>query len=475
MKPVRRFDEDGSATLRSASLRWTVAIWVVLSLAPLRASGASPASLSLQTLLGFGSNPKNPDAGLVQATDGNFYGTTAFGGTNGENGTIFRIGSTGGLTTLFSFGDTNGNQPQGQLIQATDGRLYGTTEFGGTNGDNGTVFRLSLSGQFTLLYSFKGTNGSRPQGGLIQASDGQFYGTTAAGGVGSDSGTIFRINSNGVFTLLYTFPSNGRNGTSPLGSLFQHTDGNLYGTTSLGGASGDNGTVFRITLAGSFSSLASFNGGNGSGPAAGLVRGSDGNFYGTTQFGGATDNGTFFRVTPSGALTSLASFAGTNGNFPLAPLLASSDGFLYGTTSGDKSVGGTNTFGTVFRVTLAGALTTLAVFNATNGASPAAGLIRGTDGNYYGTTFEGGPAGGGSVFRLAEQPVLSWAPAGPGRLTLTRRSFSNGLYRVEFKPALNASAWSVLSPDLRAATNSISYTDNLTGVALRFYRVRLLP
>jgi uncharacterized repeat protein (TIGR03803 family) len=446
---------------------------VLLSLSFLFVATAGGASLSLQSLLGFGTNPKNPDAGLVQATDGNLYGTTSFGGTIEENGTIFRIGSTGGLTTLFSFGDTNGNQPQGRLIQATDGRLYGTTEFGGANGGNGTVFRISLSGQFTLLFSFKGTNGSRPQGGLIQASDGQFYGTTVAGGVGSDNGTIFRINSNGVFTLLYTFPSNGRNGTSPLGSLFQHTDGNLYGTTSLGG-SGD-GTVFRITLAGVFSSLVSFNGVNGSGPAAGLVRGSDGNFYGTTQFGGATDNGTVFRVTPSGALTSLASFAGTNGNFPLASLLASSDGFLYGTTSGDKSVGGTNTFGTVFRVTQAGALTTLAVFNSTNGASPLAGLIRGTDGNYYGTTFDGGPAGGGSVFRLAEQPVMSWARAGPGRLTLTWSSFSNGLYRVEFKPSLSVSAWSALSPDLRAAANSTSYTDNLTGVALRFYRVRLLP
>ena len=351
--------------------------------------------------------------------------------------------------------------------------MYGTTAFGGAGGDYGTIFKITLGGVLTPLFSFRGTNGSRPQAGLVQGSDGSFYGTTAAGGL-ADNGTVFKITPAGAFTLLYSFPSNGRNGVSPLGALIQHTDGNFFGTTSLGGSSG-NGIVFRITPAGVFTLLASFNRANGSGPAAGLVRGADGNFYGTTQFGGLTDNGTVFKVTPSGVLSSLFSFSGPNGNYPVAPLALGTDGNFYGTSAGDRAFGGNNTFGTAFRVTPAGSLTTLVFFNFNNGACPVAGLTLGRDGNFYGTTFQGGINSGGTVLRLAEPPIISRITATSGRVVLTWSSFTNGLYRVEQKPALGDPNWIALPADVRATANTVSFTDNLAPATVRFYRIELLP
>jgi uncharacterized repeat protein (TIGR03803 family) len=450
---------------------WALGVLMALGLvAEVPVTAANPV---LQTLYGFGVNPKNPQAGLVQASDGNFYGTTAFGGSVGENGTIFRVSSNGEFTSLFSFDGTNGSRPLASLIQGTDGNLYGTTAFGGTSGDHGTIFRITLGGILTRLFSFRGTDGSRPQAGLIQASDGSFYGTTAAGGANTDSGTLFRITPGGAFTLLYSFPAGGGNGASPLGTLIQHTDGNFLGTTALGGSSG-LGTVFRVTPSGGFTLLSSFTGPNGSGPAAGLVRGPDGNYYGTTQVGGITDNGTIFKMTPSGVLSSLFSFSGPNGNYPVSPLALGSDGNFYGTTSGDRAFGGVNTYGTAFQITLGGALTTLAVFNFNNGATPAAGLARGSDGNFYGTTFEGGEGSGGTIFRLVEPPFVFLTTPASGRAVVNWISFTNGLYRVQYKSAFGVPTWLDLSPDIRATGARTTFTDNLGSATVRFYRVALL-
>src|SRR6185503_13735974 len=171
------------------------------------------------------------------------------------------------------------------------------------------------------------------------------------------------------------------------------SDGSFYGTTSEGGPDYDGltivgkGTVFQITATGMHRSLHAFNGTDGAGPEAGLVEGSDGQFYGTTQFGGTNgDKGTVFRITTNGALTSMHSFDGSDGSYPVAGLTWGSDGNLYGATAGDNA---TN-FGAIFRITQAGALSTLSFFKGTNGASPVAGLAPGLDGNLYGTTFEGG-------------------------------------------------------------------------------------
>jgi uncharacterized repeat protein (TIGR03803 family) len=436
------------------------------------------ADLSVQTIYAFGSNPKNPRASLVQGSDGNFYGTTAFGGANGENGTVFQFAPGRPLIVLHSFQERDGAIPWAGLVQARDGALYGTTQGGGANGDFGTVFRMTTSGEFAVLYSFSGSDGRSPQAALVQGKDGNLYGTTAAGGRHDDNGTVFRITSDGVLTSLASF--SGTNGRRPIGSLIQGSDGNFYGTTSEGGPGYDGtdvggGTIFQVTPDGTMNSLFAFSGTDGSGPAAGLVEGSDGNFYGTTQFGGANDSGTVLKITPSGALTTLFSFNGADGSLPVSQLVAGSDGNFYGTTSGDRPFGGSNTFGTVFRVTPGGVLTPLVSFEGINGASPVAGLVQGIDGNLYGTTFEGGGGDGGTIFRLIEPPRILAVSASNGNVTITWASFINGTYRVEYRSSLTGTNWNTLPVEVKATGNTASAIDNSPTAARRFYRARLLP
>jgi uncharacterized repeat protein (TIGR03803 family) len=184
-------------------------------------------------------------AGLIQAKDGNFYGTTEFGGTNNE-GTVFRTTAGGAVTTLYSFCSgancADGSNPLAELVQAADGNFYGTTESGGTN-DEGTAFRITPSGKLTTLHSFSGTDGANPYAGLIQGTDGNFYGTTANGGVNSQ-GTVFKITPTGKVT---TYSFNLIDGANPYGGLMQATNGDFYGTTWGGGNVGD-GTVFHLSL-----------------------------------------------------------------------------------------------------------------------------------------------------------------------------------------------------------------------------------
>jgi uncharacterized repeat protein (TIGR03803 family) len=188
-------------------------------------------------------------AGVVQGSDGNFYGTTEYGGSqpglNG-NGTVFKINAKGALNTLHTFaGNTDGANPQGGLVQGSDDNFYGTTQYGGANG-LGTVFQISANGALTILYSFTGgTDGAVPFAGLAQGSDGGFYGTTEFGGT-NNSGTVFKISAIGALTRLYSF-TGGDDGANPEAVLVQGRDGNLYGTTCNGGAWGA-GTVFRLSV-----------------------------------------------------------------------------------------------------------------------------------------------------------------------------------------------------------------------------------
>jgi uncharacterized repeat protein (TIGR03803 family) len=367
--------------------------------------------VQFQALYSFtgGGDGSNPNAGLVQASDGNLYGTTYNGGTIGV-GTVFRITTNGALTSLYSFsgnvyGGTDGGNPYyGSLVQASDGNLYGTTEEGGTNGD-GTVFQITTNGAEAVLYSFTGGNDGRYAfGGLVQASDGNLYGTTGNGGT-NGYGTVFRMTINGALTSLYSF-TGGNDGGNPLAGLVQASDGNLYGTTAY-----DNtlGTVFRITTNGALTTLHFFYGGSDGGyPQAGLVQASDGNLYGTTEFGGvanwyAGSGGTVFRITTNGALTSLYSFTGGNdGGNPLAGLVQASDGNLYGTTfyGGNTNLNGYG-YGTVFRITTNGVETVLYSFTGEgDGGNPVAGLVQASDGKLYGTTEYGGTNGYGTIFAL---------------------------------------------------------------------------
>ena len=294
-----------------------------------------------------------PYADLVQGSDGNFYGTTNRGGTS-DRGTVFRISSSGSYTNLYSFVGypVDGSNPYAGLVQGSDGNFYGTTYYGGTYGA-GTVFRISSSGSYTNLYSFVGyPDGSNPYAGLVQGSDGNFYGTTFYGGT-YEAGTVFRISSSGTYSNLYSFGFGGFSvdGRGPSAGLVQGSDGSFYGTTYYDGTYGA-GTVFRISSSGSYTNLYFFGGfpDDGRGPSAGLVQGSDGNLYGTTEGGGTYLYGTVFRISPSGNYTNLYPFVGypDDGRIPEAGLVQGSDGDFYGTTR----VGGASNYGTVFRLTV---------------------------------------------------------------------------------------------------------------------------
>lgn len=267
----------------------------------------------------------NPYAGLTQGTNGSLYGTAYAGGADSA-GTVFKITPAGVLTTLHDFcsqgGCLDGYLPHSAPIQAANGNLYGTTDLGGANGVGGTVYKIAPSGTLTTIYNFcpqsNCADGAYPYAALIQGTDGNFYGTTLQGGNDSSTGTVFKVTPSGTLTTLYTFysQSNCADGQLPQAGLTQASDGNFYGTTSGGGAAGV-GTVFRITLRGVLTTLYSFcslsNCADGSSPYAPLVQASDGNFYGTTSGGGTAGVGTVFRITPAGSLTTLHIFCAQSG------------------------------------------------------------------------------------------------------------------------------------------------------------------
>ncbi len=253
---------------------------------------------TLTTLHSFnGGDGRSPEAALVQGSDGNFYGTTVLGGAH-LKGTVFKIDATGSLTTLHSFSGFPGDGavPFAGLVQGSDGNFYGTTASGGAF-FQGTVFRMTPSGAITVLHSFNSffSEGAVPLAGLVQGGDGNFYGTTALGGA-HVKGTVFKIDATGSLTTLHSFSGSPNDGANPVAGLVQGSDGNFYGTTAFGGAH-VKGTVFNIDATGSLTTLHSFSGSPGEGavPFAGLVQGSDGNFYSTTALGGAHGEGTVFK------------------------------------------------------------------------------------------------------------------------------------------------------------------------------------
>ena len=342
---------------------------------------------------------------LVQGLDGKLYGTAGLGGAKGFGskkgaGTVFRMTTGGAIKTLHSFcanvNCSDGEFPKGGVILGTDGNFYGTTAFGGTD-DGGTVFEMTPSGNLTTLYSF---GNSHPFSVPVQAASGSFYGTTAAGG---DGGTVFRMTAAGTVTTLHEF--DGSDGSKPFAPIVQGTNESFYGTTATGGASSHGGTVFEISPGGTLTTLHSFDTSDGAYPYSALVQATDGNFYGTTELGGANEGGTVFRITPGGALTTLYSFCALascgDGEKPVAGLVEATDGNFYGTTE----LGGASGRGTVFQITPGGTVTTLYSFcaqaNCADGEKPLAGLLQATNGNFYGATSIGGANNFGTIFSLA--------------------------------------------------------------------------
>ena len=249
----------------------------------------------------------SPICRLTQISDGDLYGTTYFGGVTGcfgnSQGTVFRVTTNGAFATIFSFNGTNGGNPQCGLIEGPDGALYGsTTGGGGPFGDGaGTIFKLTTNGTLT---SFNGiTDGHRPSGNLLLASDGNFYGTTEAGRDTNAFGSIFKMTSGGTLTTILDF--NGTNGDYPHGDLVQANDGTIYGRT-IGGGKFRTGTLFRLTTNGVFDTIFDFGAGNGENVWAALVPGKDGNLYGTTFYGGSGDGGVAYRLVSKPVITGLS-------------------------------------------------------------------------------------------------------------------------------------------------------------------------
>jgi uncharacterized repeat protein (TIGR03803 family) len=253
-----------------------------------------------------GNDGSEPYGGLTLGRDGNFYGTAYSGGAY-RAGVVFKITPSGRLTVLHNFSGSDGALGFAPPIQGTDGNSYGTTSAGGKPvcgygaQDCGTVYKMTPSGALTTLYQFDFTHGGLPYAPLVQATDGKFYGVTRWGGNSScqfGCGVVFSITSTGTFTVLHSFDNNP--GVDPVGPLVQGTDGSFYGTTFEGGTH-DRGFVFKITSTGTLTVLHDFNSGTGArgiNPWAGLVQATDGTFYGTTAFGGLAQYGTIYRVIP---------------------------------------------------------------------------------------------------------------------------------------------------------------------------------
>jgi uncharacterized repeat protein (TIGR03803 family) len=376
---------------------------------------------------GCGADGANPSGALVQANDGNFYGTTAGLATDDcvAPATVYRMTPDGTVSTIHVFNQhVDGTQPEAPLIQAQDSNFYGTTMAGGPfNG--GTVFRVMMDGTLTVLHAFhypEDEEGGEPSAALLEAADGSFYGTTTKGGLCTFCGTIFRLCSDGTFQVVYAFQQGSDAGTQPVAPLVQAIDGNFYGTTWL-----PRGAVFQLTGDGDFTVLHTFAGDwDGAAPQSAVVQTSDGAFYGTAGVGGPAGTGTVFRVTADGTFDVIYAFPGSQEGASPSALIRGADGNFYGTAQS----GGTFNAGTVFQMTPDGSTTSLHSFReSTDGAGPST-IIQGTDGTFYGLTTSGGVAGAGTFFHLTPDGNFTILQAFAGDPLYSQALASTGLLQA---------------------------------------------
>ena len=417
----------GSRSPANEAPRKSIARALMLATVVVFAVGAA-ASAEAQTftsLYSFKGAPDgtNPAGGLAIDAKGNLYGTTEFGGAGrctagGQGcGTAFKLSGEKEVWVYSFKGAPDGAGPfLTNLVMDGKGSMYGATSYGGLSSAEctaqgyvgcGTIFKISPTGREAVLYPFKGGNdGNGPDGGLILDSEGNLYGTTATGGGPANCGTVFKVTLAGTESVLYRFCSkaNGADGSGPVGQLARDRFGNLYGTTTLGGAYA-RGTVFKLAPNGEETVLYSFcaltDCTDGEVPYGGVVIDALGNLYGTTVDGGVLENGTVFKITPSGQETVLHSFAGgLDGSVPEGGLVRDAVGILYGTTS----LGGENFEGTVFSLDTGG--TESVLYSFLGGYEPVGAVIIDATGNLYGTTYYGGTRtkcsapGCGTVFKV---------------------------------------------------------------------------
>jgi uncharacterized repeat protein (TIGR03803 family) len=344
---------------------------------------------------------------LLALSGGRLLGTGYVGGEFGR-GSIFELKqATNEFTVLHSFagGAGDGANPRAGVVAGPDGKLWGTTEFGG-KGDHGTIYKLAHDGRMTIVHRFgKDVGGGRgPIGALTLASDGLLYGTTSQGGPGN-RGMVFRIEADQSITTLWAFAGAGAP-TYSVGRLLEASDGLLYGTTNYGGAS-DSGTVFSLAKDGSAQRvLHSFDSSDGYAPAGGVIEASDGHLYGTTRQGGPDGFGVIYRIDRDGSnFAVIHSFAGApaDGNFPAGELLENSPGVFIGTTQS----GGNKNLGMVFQFLADGDMTILHSFTGAptqrgyvDGSNPNTGVTPLWNGVVVGVTGRGGPDDAGTIFKL---------------------------------------------------------------------------
>ena len=343
-----------------------------------------------------GGDGNTPVAGVIRDSAGNLYGTTQHGGTAGQ-GVVYKLDTTGHETVLYSFtGGADGGCPRAGVIRDSAGNLYGTTECGGT-ASGGVVYKVDSTGHETVLYNFTwGADGGEPYAGVIRDSAGNLYGTTQSGGAAKE-GVVYKLDSTGHETVLYSF-TGGADGGDPYAGVIGDSAGNLYGTTYRGGTTG-KGTVYKLEITGEETVLYSFpDGADGENPYAGVIGDSAGNLYGTTYGGGSANAGVVYKVDSAGHETVLYTFTGgADGGGPYAGVIRDSAGNLYGTTIN----GGTAGAGVVYKLDTTGQETVLYTFTGgADGSYPFAGVIRDSAGNLYGTTHGGFMAGAGVVYKL---------------------------------------------------------------------------
>jgi uncharacterized repeat protein (TIGR03803 family) len=402
-----------------------------------------------------------PQAPLLLAKNGNFYGTTGQGGLYG-GGTVFEITPAGKMTVIHNFcsrhGCTDGVNPAAPLIQAKDGNFYGTTD--GNENLDGNIFKITPAGKLTTLYY--GLPGGWAESGLVQATDGNFYGTTA-GRSGYSDGDIFKITPSRKMTILYNFcqQSNCTDGAFPYGSLVQGPDGDLYGTASGGGAYGF-GEVYKIPLAGGKPTvLHSFDyetvGNLGADPTAGLVLATDGNFYGTTSLGGkgcVSGCGTIFKMTPAGKMTTLHQFSGPDGTNPQA-LFQDTSGTFFGVTSSGGNTTCPGGCGTIYSLSVGIKPFVSLLPNYGNDGATIDILGQGFSGA-TGVSFDGVAA---KYDNVADTYMTAVVPTGALTGTVTVSTFT---------ATYKSSQIFLVTPQLKTFTKSgvVGSTVTLTGVSL---------
>ena len=405
---------------------------------------------------------------LVQGSDGCFYATSSAGGNN-NLGTVFRLAPNGQVSTVTTLSNSYWLPEEYGLTEGVDGLFYGSTYLR-SPGNPGAVLQITPDISPYILSALVCPPEIRPYGRLLQMPDGKFYGTSFDGGQ-TGAGLVFSVTTNGTFQTVVLFTRT--NGWHPQCGLILGADGALYGsTTGGGGPSGDAyGTIFRLTTDGVLTTLHTFDYAiDGSLPSGNLLQACDGNFYGTTEYGIDSDFGTVFKMTPGGVLTTLVNLNGTNGSYPHGDLIQAGDGYIYGRTVS----GGTDDNGTLFSLTTNGVFTTLLKFQGTNGNWPWPAMVLGKDGNIYGTA-DGGTEDAGIAYRLVPSPMITGICYSNDLVTLTWTSFTNGLYRVEQSTNLNAAGWVPLASDITASGNSTTLNVPPTTAGHGFYRIALQP